>query len=342
MTEIAVDDVYAALDNQNLSLNRLLLEECRMQPIPDIPWTARDVLKWWNDLVPSLKQSEYKALTDETPHDGDTVDEVLSRMTNFVKALYGLPVEDARPCLDANLTVLHQQRHALAFILNTLKQKDADEIIVRCATLIKGCRFCPAGQVVAIDTVAYGLMGASAPHDFAPWLKWVIAQHKQLIFQLTFTPPQGTQNVHVYAHWLNQLGQELGIWGAVPTFENRLGTMDQDPFGGYKGNALQAFYQKFTPSYVIQVVQDAVNAVVYAKIDGQLSASTPRINDVWEWLMNQGQIPNVEDVQKTKERMEAYFTVEEDSYGTPLPGALHAKGAEQILRQLGVLIAPSA
>jgi hypothetical protein len=38
-----------------------------------------------------------------------------------------------------------------------------------------------------------------------------------------------------------------------------MGAMGQDPFQGHEGNALQAFYQKLTPAYLVSEVQHFVN-----------------------------------------------------------------------------------
>ena len=39
-----------------------------------------------------------------------------------------------------------------------------------------------------------------------------------------------------------------------------MNTMSRDPHHGNKGNALQAFYQKFTPAYIVSKVKDWINA----------------------------------------------------------------------------------
>jgi len=42
-------------------------------------------------------------------------------------------------------------------------------------------------------------------------------------------------------------------------FKSNIGTMDYEPFGGHRGNALAAFFSKFTPQYVISALTDYIN-----------------------------------------------------------------------------------
>jgi hypothetical protein len=42
-------------------------------------------------------------------------------------------------------------------------------------------------------------------------------------------------------------------------FKSKIGTMSQDPFGGQRGNALAAFFSKFTANYVVSVLTDYIN-----------------------------------------------------------------------------------
>ena len=79
---------------------------------------------------------------------------------------------------------------------------------------------------------------------------------KERIFDMTITPSISSQNVHVLNYWKYELKDTLGL---NFNFKSRLGTIGQDPFGGYRGNALKAFFTKFTPEYVIKTLTQYIN-----------------------------------------------------------------------------------
>ena len=79
---------------------------------------------------------------------------------------------------------------------------------------------------------------------------------KERIFELAVSPVISPQNVHVRNYWFYEMRETLGF---DFEFQTELGTMYQDPFGGHRGNALHAFFSKFTPKYVINTLTDLIN-----------------------------------------------------------------------------------
>ena len=92
--------------------------------------------------------------------------------------------------------------------------------------------------------------------DAVVFVESEIAVLKEYMFDMLVTPENGTQNVHVLTHWKYQLRDELGF---NVNYKPRMGTFEQDKFGGHHGNALDAFYTKFTPNYVIGKLVEQIN-----------------------------------------------------------------------------------
>jgi hypothetical protein len=83
-----------------------------------------------------------------------------------------------------------------------------------------------------------------------------VASRKEAIFDMIFTPGRSKQNVHVLTFWKLKLGEDLGF---DFKFESGMGTLEQDPFFGEEGNAMEAFLIGFAPEIVITLLTDEIN-----------------------------------------------------------------------------------
>ncbi|KAL0265933.1 UNVERIFIED_CONTAM: hypothetical protein PYX00_011650 [Menopon gallinae] len=112
------------------------------------------------------------------------------------------------------------------------------------------------GQMAALNMVYGALYAKRDAGSFEYFVENEIATLKRYILDIVVTPGLGTQNVHVQNYWRYELREKLGFKGEyVP----RMGTFDQDRFGGQVGNVLDVFYTKFTPKYVVERLAEEVN-----------------------------------------------------------------------------------
>ena len=197
--------------------------------------------------------------------------EEYNRVIKYIMKLYDLspglivwqPEDEATIKMIINL---------LEAVLKHIQKLDDDFRKTALVQLTIALIHCPNGQVAGLQNLFYafkqeeaeaGVKGEREPQvgteaeTVMQQIKRVIAAEKQYIFQLTFAPGGQSQNVHVLTHWQTRLRKELGLG---EPFKLSMGTMEQDPFKGEAGNALQAFYQKFTPAHVIRKIKDWVNA----------------------------------------------------------------------------------
>ena len=140
--------------------------------------------------------------------------------------------------------------------LNTkLDSKDLNSIAFCLGDIAEGVRFCPDRQMAELKR-AYSLISGNTETELDSFIYQIIETVKERIFDLAVTPTLSGQNVHVLTYWKYEMRETLGF---DFEFKSRIGTMDQDPFDGCRGNALQAFFCKFTPKYVISVLTKYIN-----------------------------------------------------------------------------------
>lgn len=122
--------------------------------------------------------------------------------------------------------------------------------------IAESVEWCPDRQISALKD-AYAMIHCDYQgNELFKFIENKIVALKENEFKLMMTPYYSTQNVHVLNYWTYELKDILGF-GMV--FEERIGTMKQDPFGGHRGNALKAFLDHFTPEYVIGILTDEAN-----------------------------------------------------------------------------------
>jgi Leucine-rich repeat (LRR) protein len=150
-------------------------------------------------------------------------------------------------------------KNYLGFILSYLQEKVSsqrmDLVSFSVSDIIEGIKFCPDRQICELKG-AYCAILNDNESDLDEIIYQNIAKQKEQIFNLAITPSISPQNVHVLSYWKYELRDKLGF---DFEFKTDIGTLGQDPFRGHRGNALQAFFTKFTVNYVISNLNAHIN-----------------------------------------------------------------------------------
>lgn len=147
-------------------------------------------------------------------------------------------------------------------ILNNLKERmdigDVQWIDFSLNTLCDSIsNFCPDRQISEIRSIYHILTNINcSENNLSTFLRKVLATEKEKVFDQIFTPSHSSQNVHVLNYWKYILRDALGF---NFDFDPRITIKNEDPFGGYSGNALDAFFIKFTPEYMIDILTELIN-----------------------------------------------------------------------------------
>lgn len=143
----------------------------------------------------------------------------------------------------------------LEYLEKKIDSNDTVSINFGLSDIAEGTRYCPDRQMAELKK-AYSALNGNVYSELDSFVYQMIATLKERIFDLTVTPNEAYQNVHVLNYWKYEMRETLGF---DFEFKSNLGTMDQDPFHGFRGNALSAFLTKFSPSYVISALTDSIN-----------------------------------------------------------------------------------
>jgi hypothetical protein len=150
-------------------------------------------------------------------------------------------------------------KNYLGIILSHLKEmvfsQRMDLVSFFVSDIIEGIKHCPDRQICELKR-AYRTILKDDESDLDEIIYQNIAKQKEQIFNLAITPSISPQNVHVLSYWQYELRDKLGF---DFEFKSNIGTMGQDPFKGHRGNALQAFFTKFTVNYVISNLKTLIN-----------------------------------------------------------------------------------
>ena len=87
-------------------------------------------------------------------------------------------------------------------------------------------------------------------------------------------------------------------------FKSNIGTMNQDPFDGHRGNALHAFLTKFTPNYVINILTDNINDKKEVKFELMSEISKDDSISVEDKLSMGVDIEEFKEIQLTEKAVE--------------------------------------
>jgi hypothetical protein len=138
---------------------------------------------------------------------------------------------------------------------NTL---DKEIIVSNINSICVSLEYCPDRQISELYFVYNLLTENNIDTDISleEFIKEIIGQEKEKIFTLAVTPKNGSQNVHVLTFWKYELRNEVGF---DFDFKTSFGSMGQDIFNGWHGNALKAFYSLFSPEYIIKELSERIN-----------------------------------------------------------------------------------
>ena len=258
-------------------------------------------------------------------------------LTGYLKALFDLSPErqGPGPWLASDDNVRAEQRQQVSFILKSLAAKATlipndqsiheNELMSSLLPLLHGFTHCPDGQVASFDHLLNGLQGREDyGESFQVRFATAFSLWKETCFEQAILPGGAGQNVHVLNVWKDTLRKDLGLRPSA--YESRVGTFGGDPFKGYKGNALQSFYNVLNPDDLITWFHTWVNSNYANNVRGAI-----------QLLVDKKVFPeNVEDVhEKTGKLQEpigqTYFNVEDDGYGGECLSALSRQGAQKML-----------
>ncbi|MDP1723358.1 MAG: hypothetical protein Q8L85_01480, partial [Alphaproteobacteria bacterium] len=184
------------------------------------------------------------------------------RLTGYIRALYKLPLigNDVKPWKMYEAQIPETQK-ALTFVMDRINHTvDPDAKMLLFNLLVNGLLHCPTGQAEGINSVAYALSeNGYQTNNFKDNLKRFLSVKKNAHFTTAILAKaaENSQNVHLISSYRDQLKDELGLNAAIASYEERMGTMGQDPFAGNKWNVVQTFYGLVSPDRLIDWVMQA-------------------------------------------------------------------------------------
>ena len=305
---------------QPLHWNIETLKDIKLDPVPRHELEGQKIIDIWKDTLCKYASEEDKAGRKEDAPDEDG----FSRIEGYIRVLYGLgrsafnlwpmypeSVESTKDLIEAIFRRMEDNIKA--------KSRGAeDEAKSYLAEMSEATKWCPDRQMAAFNMIYSALYFKTDVTDsFESFVKNEIASAKNYIFEMTVTPPNGTQNVHVLNHWKFKLRDELGF---NTEYTSRIGTFQQDMFGNHDGNALQAFYRKFTPDYMIGRLTEAIN-----------NSKQKMLNDSAAFLHKE-----MGDMERA--RLLFNFKDEESVEDMLYHESITSEGVEEILVKMGILV----
>jgi hypothetical protein len=205
---------------------------------------------------------------------------IFPRLNGFVKHMWDLPLapeeDQGWQMYEGSIPELKKN---LSFIIARMidEKLDVDTRHVLMAMLTNALFHCPTGQKEGIETMLIALVTGVTQEALFDKIFLILAREKNMLFKVAIMPGDDGQNVHMISTYFDKLKDTLGLTAYFSAFKEKIGIMGNDPFGGSLGNALEAFYTKFNPDYLIKVIMDNIeNKEEY----------TLRVNDEGEDLMN--------------------------------------------------------
>jgi len=178
---------------------------------------------------------------------------------------------------------------------------------------------CIYGKVPVLNGVYSALYFKKDPDSFKLFVENRIASEKEYIFKITVTPSRSGENVQVLNHWGDKLGEEVGLSEEYLSGGEML---EQDPFRDNDGNALHAFYSRFTMNHMIKSLVSAIND------------STKRFDEACG-LLDKYVNWNAKDNMENREYM--FEFKDRDSLEAFIPEGIGYGGVETILLDMGIL-----
>jgi len=293
ITRVTPEQVFDELDKQPLRINRKMLIDMNPPEIPVSDLDAKQFMNTFETMVEGLnfrdkKGPGYIDCTLLTDFRADELEiyinealiktQILPRLRGFLKTLAGLPLEVNEPkgwqMFDAQKPAL---KNALAYIFKEVirrQNSDPGTASVLFVQLTNGLLHCPAGQKEGVDSVILSLQGGERlSSDFIESVKMRIALKKNDVWPIAILPGENTQNVHILSRYAGKTKEYLNIYSALGTHEEITNmVIYNDPFHGSVGNVLEAYFQKFTPQYLITYLKSLIKTFEDEQLQQTISA----------------------------------------------------------------------
>eukprot|EP00866_Antonospora_locustae_P000384 jgi/Antlo1/384/174 len=297
VTVINEDDVYRRLREDTLHWNIERLRHIVVDSVSPPTLSAHDLLAIWT-----------QRLAEHAPPNTDGRD-----MASYIKTVYGID-KNAFKGWKMYTKSLAETQALLEAVLVRLRDctKNARAYVPE---LCEALRWCPDRQKACLAMVHRALYGGEDRGTFESFVEQRVGELKSIVLDVVVMPGQATENVHVLNTWRHILRDRLGI---RTEYESRMGTFNQDIYGGSVGNVLDVFYRKFTPLYVIRKLGE-------------------EINESEKWLVEAGAyLSGRLDKEEYARRVLEYAEEEDIEYMNPK--RISEKGVEDILVDMGILV----
>lgn len=265
------EQIYTQLDEQDVSFNRETLQHFILPHIPNLEWDGETfmqefekvlsllVLEGENALSYALLVNDFQIYNNNNScTNKERIEkDVFPRLRGYLKTLWNLSVlpgeEKGWQMYEGSIPEVQRNLSYIISIMNNAGM-DNDVRHVLISTLTHAIFHCPTGQKEGIEAILLYLTTSKVCVGLQNKIAHLLAITKEMIFKSAILPGNNGQNVHVLNYYTYHLKEELGLNSYFTSFEDKIGMMGRDPFQNSLGNALEAFYAKFTPHYVIKIL----------------------------------------------------------------------------------------
>lgn len=298
---ISEQEVLEELEAMPLRWNTAKLRKISMDKVPEHRLEGCEILSIWRSVL-----SKYE------PRRDDGID-----MESYIKAVYGIDRDAFRGQHMYGESVL-DARDRIEAVFLYLRDREGDaacDTQAHVAEMCNAIRQSPFRQLSSLNMVYSALHTGKSTSTLECFVENEIAAVKNCIFEMAVTPRAGTQNKYIQCFWKHKLRDRLGFYAEYQTW---MDTFGQDIFSGNIGNALHAFYRKFTPRYVIAQVASAINC------------TEKRLNDTELFLSRR--------LRCSKYRNRVFSPGGPGGESQDTPGSITPEGVEDILVEMDILV----
>lgn len=162
------------------------------------------------------------------------------------------------PPYNAYVSIIRRLMAAVFLKMNEAVQEGDRIEDVRCylSELCKGLGMCPDRKVATFNMAYTFFYSGDDIFAFDRFVENAIAREKANLFDMLVASGECPQNVHILNFWRHKLKDVLGFDIVYRSVWEDLG---QNAFNGDAGAVLSAFFSKFTPEHVVQVLVDRIN-----------------------------------------------------------------------------------
>lgn len=248
ITIIPKEKVFEDLKAQDIHWNVPVLKTLINNPIPEGKLSKRELLDKWRENFNRFAGKEDGPLIVnyiQTPFDPERRYDLWKMNPHLV---------------DMTIDLIEAVFNAFQLIVDNvnISPKVKEEILESNINGIAvGIKHCPDRQYAELYFAYKIVMDylATQKTTLNEFIRHFIAVRKEGTFDFVFTP-DNTQNVHALNYWKNKLRNELGF---EYIFDTGMGTYYEDKFQDRPGNALQAFFEAFTPASVVKELAIEIN-----------------------------------------------------------------------------------